>query len=415
MKDDETSNSTSTREAVSLSHERSKVAMRRIIPFLLLAFVAVACERDGPTVPVDGPQFAKGKPDKPPGKPGDEDYVATILQTFGTSVAADLSDDLDGGTVLVVGSSKEKLGTYYAAATWTVSGSGDVDGPNTLPLDNTGLAEVYGVNVQARAYHVSDDGRFIAGYAMGIGPPANAVLPVRWNEGVDEPLAPAEGHPMGVLSGVNDNAQVVGWSYGAVGDVPTRWDEFGTATVLPSPLGGDGNARRINNQGYVVGDSRDPLGVSSHAIVWTPDGSYCDLSNGSSGSYGVQITDVQDGKVLVAGDSGSPEEYQAAVWEVQVTETSCYVVRQWTMGGLNSTAFDVRRVGSGWEAVGIDVSGPRDQPMVWRWDGMGMETTETLVAKEGRATGVNSDGRIVGKAEVKKSDQAMLWTTKSNL
>jgi len=35
--------------------------MKRIIPFLLLALVAVACERDGPTVPVDGPQFAKQK------------------------------------------------------------------------------------------------------------------------------------------------------------------------------------------------------------------------------------------------------------------------------------------------------------------------------------------------------------------
>ncbi len=36
--------------------------MKRIIPFVLLAFVAVGCERDGPTVPVDGPEFAKGKP-----------------------------------------------------------------------------------------------------------------------------------------------------------------------------------------------------------------------------------------------------------------------------------------------------------------------------------------------------------------
>jgi len=32
--------------------------MKRVIPFLLLVFVAVACDSDGPTVPIDGPQFA---------------------------------------------------------------------------------------------------------------------------------------------------------------------------------------------------------------------------------------------------------------------------------------------------------------------------------------------------------------------
>jgi hypothetical protein len=49
--------------------------MKRIIPFLLLAFVAVACERDGPTVPVDGPQFGKGKPncDEDPSHPSCKD------------------------------------------------------------------------------------------------------------------------------------------------------------------------------------------------------------------------------------------------------------------------------------------------------------------------------------------------------
>ncbi len=45
--------------------------MKRLIPFLLLTLVAVACETDGPTFPIDGPQFARApidcdlKPDHP--------------------------------------------------------------------------------------------------------------------------------------------------------------------------------------------------------------------------------------------------------------------------------------------------------------------------------------------------------------
>jgi hypothetical protein len=59
---------------------------KRIIPFLLLAFVAVACERDGPTVPVDGPQFAKGKPncDIDPSHPSckdDSGGEGTVVET----------------------------------------------------------------------------------------------------------------------------------------------------------------------------------------------------------------------------------------------------------------------------------------------------------------------------------------------
>ncbi|MGD2216948.1 MAG: hypothetical protein PVJ64_09330 [Gemmatimonadales bacterium] len=50
--------------------------MKRIIPFLLLAFVAVACEKDGPTVPIDELQLGVDcdeRPDHPKCTGGDED------------------------------------------------------------------------------------------------------------------------------------------------------------------------------------------------------------------------------------------------------------------------------------------------------------------------------------------------------
>jgi hypothetical protein len=54
--------------------------MKRVIPFLLLAFVAVACARDGPTVPIDDLQFGVDcdrRPDHPKcsGGGGDEGIV----------------------------------------------------------------------------------------------------------------------------------------------------------------------------------------------------------------------------------------------------------------------------------------------------------------------------------------------------
>ncbi len=44
--------------------------IKRILPFLLLALVTVACQEGGPTVPTEGPRFARGgKPGPPDDKP----------------------------------------------------------------------------------------------------------------------------------------------------------------------------------------------------------------------------------------------------------------------------------------------------------------------------------------------------------
>jgi hypothetical protein len=57
--------------------------MKRIMPFLLLAFALAACQDQGPTRPTDDPLFAKGGiPGPPADKPGGGDGKATAQVTL---------------------------------------------------------------------------------------------------------------------------------------------------------------------------------------------------------------------------------------------------------------------------------------------------------------------------------------------
>jgi len=73
-----------------------------------------------------------------------------------------------------------------------------------------------------------------------------------------------------------------------------------------------------------------------------------------------------------------------------------------------TSAWDVRPSGAGWEAVGYNESGEEQPPLVWRFDGN--EITEIQLANDGRALGINIDGQIAGDATVKRRKHAMLWT-----
>jgi uncharacterized membrane protein len=374
--------------------ERVVMRAKHGIPFLLVALVLVGCKDDGPTVPAVGPQFAKPNCAEDPTHPsckddgGDvEDYIATDLETrrgrSGPSWAFEVSDDPGNGTVAVVGGTL--VGNqYYKAVTWTVTGTDDVVGPNFLELDDP--EEQY---PDAFAFGISDNGEYVVGRARGTDswPDWDRVLPVRWTGGSGEFLAPVGDYPKAQALDVNDDGQTVGLSQGDQPSVATLWDADGNPTSLGSPLGGTSSARAINNQGDVIGDSWDPVAGQWHAILWPAAG----------------------GRVLVAGDTGGPEGFQPTVWLVEVGVTPC-VLDSWIVGsGPATSAFDVRWVDGGWEAVGIDDSGAEQRALVWHLDGS--EITETQLArKDGRALGINSSGQIVGEVQVGNEDHATLWT-----
>jgi probable HAF family extracellular repeat protein len=295
--------------------------------------------------------------------------------------------------------------------TWTVTGTDVVDGPNPLPADFPDHPDVF-------AFGISDNGSYIVGRAQGNTDSDYTTWElygaVRWTGGMSQfssqLLDPFGEHTKAVASDVNNSGQAVGKSWG--GGTPlvaTVWDGDGTPTSLVSPWGRPSAARGINDQGHVVGASKDD-GAKWRAILWLSGGGYCDLDPQGLGSVAEDITDVDGvGRVLVAGVTGLPDNAQPAVWQMEVTETPC-VLDFWTMGSPpQATAYAVRRTVEGWEAVGYDDYGEGQRAFVWRFDGSGI--TEIQLAKAGRALGINSSGQIAGNYEAKKKeDHAMLWT-----
>ena len=390
--------------------------MKRIIPFLLLAFVVAACQEDAPTVPTVGdPQFAKPDCEAAPTHPsckddggggGDENYIATDLETrrgkVGPTWAFDVSDDLGNQTVTVAGGTR--VGNQYLQAmTWTVTGTDIVDGPNLLPLDAT-YQDVF-------AFGISDNGSYIVGRARESSDTAYAdwvqVSAVRWDGGSGVVLLAVDEYESAIALDVNNSGETVGYSMRDTEPpvVATLWNESGAASPLASPgLEGGSVARGINNQGHVVGASWD--GNQWHAILWPSTGGYCDLGDG----YAQDITDVESGAVLVAGDVGTPEDYQPAVWRIDPSSCSNGVEPPDTITTAppQTSAWDVRPSGAGWEAVGYNESGEDQRAFLWRFDGD--EITEIQLANDGRALGINIDGQIAGDAMVKRGKHAMLWT-----
>jgi probable HAF family extracellular repeat protein len=396
--------------------------MKRIIPFLLLAFVVAACQEDAPTVPtVGGPQFAKPDCEVDPTHPsckdggggGDVNYTATDLETrrgkVGPTWAFDVSDDLGNQTVTVAGGTR--VGNQYLQAmTWTVTGTDVVNGPVILPLENPDYQDVF-------AFGISDNGSYIVGRARESTDTAYAdwvqVSAVRWDGGSGVVLPAVDVYDRAIALDVNNSGKTVGYSMGDTKEPPvvaTLWNESGYPSALGSPpgLGGGSVARGINNDGHVVGASWD--GEQWHAMLWPSTGAPCDLPGVG---YAQDITDDNgDGTVLVAGESGTPEAYQPAVWRINPTAPSCsdVVLEHWIMdSGPQTSAWDVRPFGAdGWEAVGHDESGGEQPPLAWRFDGT--EITEIQLANDGRALGINIDGQIAGDARVKRRKHAMLWT-----
>jgi hypothetical protein len=311
--------------------------MKRIIPLLILAFVIAACQEDGPTVPTDGPQFAK--PTCPSDHPsckdggggGGGEYIPTTLgETKVTSKARDLTEPLGDGSILIAGVSQMANGDPVAAV-WTVSGT-DVVASSELPLgDGFAVSAAIGIN---------DDGSVI----VGVGGSGVDVLghitdeiPVMWTRSGDgwaTELLP--GYEVAGWARDVNAGTIVGTTWHSGDSKATLWDATTGAVVAellswdPSPYAhSDGKA--INSQGYVVGfgTTAYPNGPPWHAMLWRPDGSYCDLHEAAgwgedSKSIAIGISDVTaDGKILVAGGWRD-----AVIWEVNPTDCAITVLQE---------------------------------------------------------------------------------------
>ncbi len=346
----------------------------------------------------------------PPGQVEFDAYTQIDLGTLSRkhfSYARNVSDDLGGGSILIVGvdarsslSNPPPNGFVVQLATiWEVMGT-EVVGPTPLPLSEG--------RKYSMAVGVSDNGHYISGRVYHSYPDPD--LPARWMDGMWDRYLPhvIQDAAGGMASDVNNWGEAAGTSFNIEGEEQAMyWDASGNPTPLFSPVGSYSTAHAINNQGYVAGTGWGPDAEASpqHAILWRPDHTPCDL-----GEFGLDrgarraLTDVSDnGAVFVVGNAGS----QAAVWEVDVS--SCEVVYRWT-AETESRLRRIRLLDDGWEAVGDGhfITSGLEHPMVWSFrDLQGL--TMTPLAEEGRPWGINGDGKIVGTAPVKGRDHAMLW------
>jgi uncharacterized membrane protein len=383
--------------------------MKRIIPFLLLAGVAVACQDDGPTVPAVDPQFAKPDcvvDDTHPSCKGDGGgdtgaYTATPLgKPKVVTKARDLSDPLGDDPLVISGVSEQANGDPVATV-WTVTA--DAVTPTQLePRAGRPVSTAPGIN---------DDGDIVVGFdGSGMGGAGNIHImepePLMWTgpnwEATPLDLDGDYGHyDHGYARDVNNSGMIVGTSWIFIGYVATAtvWNDEGQVVAMyPSwDPAGDSEGKAINNEGYVVGfgTTENANYPPWHAQLWRPDGTYCDLHEISGWgedrkSTAVGISDVMgDGTVLVVG---------TAVW--QVNPETCALVWSW-----ESPDAGFHGVSLNWEAAGSTKSGK------WLPALYDLQTSSvTVLDNAGGALEVNRAGQIVGWVPFKGTDRAMLWT-----
>jgi hypothetical protein len=389
--------------------------MKRIIPFLALAFVALGCEKDGPTVPLDGPALAldcEKRPDHPqcsgeePPPDGDV-YTAIDLECpyiLCQGVAHDISEP-QGEQLHVVGwVYRNESPEIPVVWTGTPADIGDVD-PVVLELPEG----YYGSTPNG----INDDPPYtIVGTAFGRSPKAPVVWEPAagggWQVGRVLALAAADS---GHASHVNDDGKIAGRLYFGPTGIAVVWPSPTADPVqLYTPPGDISFARGLNNAGDVSG------GVNSAGVItaalWTAEGTYCNLHpQGESSSIVWRMEERSGTEVLIAG---RVSQQQPAVWTVDVANCGpdgggfTYEPIAGAPAGRYSRAMDVRRVAGGWEAVGThDVDRYNVQPLVWFENGA---SSELLNEKYGNALVINSVGHIVGNREAKGRSQAVLWT-----
>lgn len=166
-------------------------------------------------------------------------------------------------------------------------------------------------------------------------------------------------------------------------------------------------SRGVNNVGQAAGDSTTL--ISTNAFIWE-DGIMIALPplSGYTDSSARKIND--DGKVV--GMMGSqnilPPPNRAVIWDAGVTDIGC-------LGGDHSAALDINNAGLvvGWAENGEDDPEPPYWPIrhAFLWQEGVMTDLETLGGGNSGAQGLNEANEVVGWSQTVSGDtHAFLWT-----
>ena len=173
----------------------------------------------------------------------------------------------------------------------------------------------------------------------------------------------------------------------------------GTVTDLDS-VDADSAATGVNASGDVVGSSQPIANGSVEPIEWLPDGTAINLGQ-LPGFPDSEATGINDSGTIVGTSSGGPNGAETAFVDTDGTGLT-------QLGDSDSTtAVAINDAG---DVVGEDIYG--ETPVVWS---NGVETDTPLLdgAEDGFATGINSNGAVVGYGDMGpngQTDDGFLWS-----
>lgn len=244
-----------------------------------------------------------------------------------------------------------------------------------------------GIFVVAQA--INDSGKIAGGYLAEsfwrIFPWERAFT---WYNGVAQHLALSTPDMPSFASGINANGVIVG----RAGNQAALWDGSGSYQNLGTLPGGSySEARGINSQGMVAGNSDDGNG-NSFATLWT-QGSIQSL--GSLGGTYSPANAINDAAQIVGGSSTGNNEFHAFTWKNGTMRDLGTL-----SGSTYSMANAVNNLGQivGYSSVTRPDNTTTDHAVIWN-NGVVTDLND-LVKGNGfeliQATGINDRGQIAG-------------------
>ncbi len=227
-----------------------------------------------------------------------------------------------------------------------------------------------------------------------------------WQDGVITDLGTLPGHISSDANGVNNQGQIVGWSFGNQGydcdegscyAHAILW-ENGTMTDLGTLGGDDSIANGINDQRQVIGWSRN-LDYDIHAFVWQ-NGTMTDL--GTLGHYYSEAYAINDHGQVVGSSGTDAGGNHAVLWQ------NGMIIDLGTLGGNESGAYDINEHGQivGWSqtatgerhavlwTISQPPATPREQIHVIKGEVNALITQGVLNKGQGNALTTKLDGAL---------------------